>query len=160
MSSLENGAKRRRSRRSVEQPVYEEDCIFQNDDNDPEATLSSSPDSSTDEEPQIQKRSSRRSVKRVKYAELAGVVENQVLDDDTNEKENGKMEKRQQKHDLREKKLFFVKRQKGTPAGIDLGENGKNLEIIDARDMDAGAGFQNNTNIFIVCVKPIQRTKI
>jgi hypothetical protein len=142
MSDLEKESKRRRSRRSAGNPRYDEDNSLKNNDNDPEASIPSSKDLSSDDEPQIQKRSSRRSVKRVKYAELAGVTENQVLNDEKNEDETASedMEEKQHHNDLREKRLR--KRKRGRPVGLDLGGEGKteNLEIIDPRDMDAGNG--------------------
>ena len=128
MSGIEKESKRRRSRRSVGNPLCDEDYNLQNDE------------LSSDDEPQIQKRSSRRAVKRVKYAELAGVTENQILDDEKNEDETTSEDKEEKQHqnDLQEERLR--KRKRGRPVGLDLGNKGKteNLEIIDARDMDAG----------------------
>ena len=139
MSDLEKESNRPRPRRSVGNPLSDQNDSLKNDDHNPDASVRLSENSSADDEPQIQKRSSRRSVKRVKYAELAGVTENQILDDEKNEDEASEdMEEKQYQNDLREERLR--KRKRGRPVGRDLGNERQmeNLEIIDPRDMDAG----------------------
>ena len=127
MSGLQKGEKRRRSRRSLEKSICEINGSFR-----------PSEDLSADKVPQIQKRSSRRSVKRVKYAELAGVTENQVLDDEENEDEtlNEDMEEKQHQNNLHKE------RKRGRP-GVDLEIEVENFGIIDTKNFSqmAGIGF-------------------
>ena len=105
--------------------------------NDINASICPSEDLSADKVPEIQRRSSRRSVKRVKYAELAGVTENQVLDDEENEEtSNEDKEEKQHQNDLHKG------RKRGRP-GVDLEIEVENFGIIDTKNFSqmAGIGF-------------------